>query len=153
MATKQLETVNIESFATNARGWFEVQTTEYDEPLVTKDAKVIKAIEALGTGPANVDVNVKTNGDFINRYLNGAEATNGEVLAAPEPTPEVQAVQTSKRDERAETQERIARQWAFGRAVELHIASGGTASDVLDTDKFAEIKAVADTLLLATSGS
>lgn len=150
MATKQMETVTIEDFATNARGWFEVQTTEYDEPLVTKDAKVIKAIEALGKGPANVEVNVKPNGDFINRYLNAAEATNGEVLAAPEPSPEVTAVQNSKRDERAETQARIQAQWAFGQALQVYIAGGGTLEGLHDTDTFAGVQTAAQILRTAS---
>ena len=150
MATKQLETVTIVSFDTNARGWFEVTTEEYDEPLVTKDAKVIKQVEALGIGPANVDVNVKPNGDFINRYLNGAEATNGEVLAAPAPSAEVQAVTESKRNEREATQLRIEAQWAFGRAIELHIAQGGSLNDLLDSDKFSALQAAAEMLRLGS---
>ncbi len=149
-ATKAMETVTIESITTNERGWTEVQTAEYDEPLVTKESKVKAAAEAIGSGPANVAVNVKTNGNFVNRYLNDIVPSDGEALPAPAPSAEVVEATESRKNEREQTQLRIEAQWAVGRAVELHVGSGGALSDLLDSDKFAEIQTVAETLRTAS---
>lgn len=153
-ATKTFEVVTVVDVNKNERDWYEVEVSEYDEPLVTKEKKLADAALAAKGGSISASIGVKVNGNFTNRYLNAVESANGaSAPAAPASGTQSEIPTVSKRDERSETQERIARQWAMGRSVELHIASGGTAADVLDTDKFAQIKAVADVLLLATSGS
>lgn len=141
-----METVTIEKVQENERGWTEVTTAEYDEPLVTKESKLAKAAKGLAGQKAKVDVNVKENGNFTNRYLNGIEPAEGSTVdetAAAAPTP-------TRKDDREETQKRIAAQWAIGRAVELHAASGGTLETILDGDTFAAVQTVAESLLKAS---
>ncbi len=143
-ATKETVLVTVESAQDTGRsGYWELEVAEYDEPLATKEQKLINVISGLSKGQqVSVQMGVKQNGDFTNRYLN--DITVGTF---PESSvPAVSAVGPSKRDERQDTQARIEAQWAFGRAVELHVAGGGSLADLSDTDKFAALQVAAESL-------
>lgn len=146
-----METVTItEVVEDNGRGWTEVLTEQYPEPLAFKagDKKVAPKLAKIEIpGQANVEVGVKANGSFVNRYLNDIVPANGEVLPAPAPT----QAEKSARSKDEEKQRRIQSQWALGRAVELHVAAGGKLEDVLDTDTFGKLQAVATALDLAAT--
>lgn len=152
MATGTMEVVSVVDVNKNERNWYEIEVKEYDEPLTTKEKKLADAAFAAKDQQIQVQVNVKENGNFTNRFLNDVQSLDGGVPVATTPpasTPEIPTV--SRSNEREDTQRRIAAQWAYGRAIELHIAGGGTLLDALDTDKFQAMSAVADALLLATT--
>ena len=150
-AVKETVLVTVEGVQETGRnGFWEMEVVEYNEPLATKEQKIIDVIKGLAPGQqAQVEMGVKVNGDFTNRYLNSIipTGTNGEG-----PIPQVPAAPLpSKRDERTDTQNRIQAQWAIGRAVELHAASGGDLGSLLDSDTFARLTTVAESLLTAAN--
>jgi hypothetical protein len=148
-ATKETVLVTVEGVQETGRnGFWEMEVAEYDEPLATKEQKIIDLIKNVPQGSqARVEMGVKQNGDFTNRYLNAF--TLGDV---PGNTPQpVAPAGPTKRDERQETQNRIQAQWAIGRAVEIHAATGGDLGSLLDSDNFARLTTVAESLLAAAN--
>lgn len=135
-----METVTIESVETGARGWFNV-TFEDGRTASTKDEALKDKAEEMLNEEVEVDIQTKTKGSFTNIYLNsidgfkgkngsGAKSSYGGTKSAFAPDP--------KRDER------IARQWAYGRATELYAAG----HPLVATDKdLTEIMALAERLL------
>jgi hypothetical protein len=136
---------------TGRNGFWEMEVAEYDEPLATKEQKLIDVIRSLAPGSAvEVEMGVKQNGDFTNRYLNSITPLNGETILQAPAAPSAPAGPT-KRDERESTQARIQAQWAFGQALQVYVAGGGDLQGLHDTDTFAGVQTAADILRTAAN--
>jgi hypothetical protein len=101
----------------NSNGWYEVEF-EGGVKASTKDEDVAQeAFKARGTEVEAVIAEV-TKGKFTNVYLNSVNGVGGKPATARKSSPRTggAAPQAGKDNER------IARQWANGRAVELFIA-------------------------------
>jgi hypothetical protein len=151
-STKEIVLVTVENVQETGRnGFWEMEVAEYDEPLATKEQKIIDVIKSLAAGQqAQVEMGVKQNGDFTNRYLNSITPTGGAVEPKPG-APAPQAVGPTKRDERESTQARIQAQWAFGQALQVYVAGGGDLQGLHDTDTFAGVQTAADILRTAAN--
>jgi hypothetical protein len=151
-ATKETVRVTVEGVQETGRtGFWEMEVTEYDEPLATKEQKLIDVIRSLAPGSAvEVEMGVKQNGDFTNRYLNSVKPLNGETILQAPAAPSAPAGPT-KRDERESTQARIQAQWAFGQALQVYVAGGGDLQGLHDTDTFAGVQTAADILRTAAN--
>ena len=98
-----------------------------------------------------VEFNSRTKGKFTDHYLesvNGEKGNGAAKPAAKKPASSIRPAASGGKDQA--TQERIARQWAFGRATELLIASDREFSFPLDADTAADLKLQASALLDAT---
>jgi hypothetical protein len=151
-ATKETVRVTVEGVQETGRnGFWEMEVVEYNEPLATKEQKLIDVIRSLAPGSAvEVEMGVKQNGDFTNRYLNSITPLNGETILQAPAAPSAPAGPT-KRDERESTQARIQAQWAFGQALQVYVAGGGDLQGLHDTDTFAGVQTAADILRTAAN--
>jgi hypothetical protein len=151
-ATKETVRVTVEGVQETGRnGFWEMEVVEYNEPLATKEQKLIDVIRSLAPGSAvEVEMGVKQNGDFTNRYLNSITPLNGETILQAPAAPAAPAGPT-KRDERESTQARIQAQWAFGQALTIFTAQGYVLKDLLDTDTFAQVQTAAEILRTAAN--
>lgn len=114
-----METVKILDVKKNERDWYEISLEGDDRVLATKDSKLAEVATASVGGAAEVEVNTRTKGNFTNHYL---KSIGGVSESRPAAAPAKRSAPSGGgRD--PETQERIARQWAYGRAVELLMAS------------------------------
>lgn len=146
------ETVTIKEVTSKGNGWFNVELEGDDRVLATKREKLAELANASVGSPVEVEINTREKGRFTDHYL---EAINGEkgdsVLAKARirsVAPRAAASGTTAKS--GDVQERIARQWAFGRATELLIASDREFSFPLDADTLASLEAQANALLNAT---
>jgi hypothetical protein len=151
-ATKETVRVTVEGVQETGRnGFWEMEVVEYNEPLATKEQKLIDVIRSLAPGSAvEVEMGVKQNGDFTNRYLNSITPLNGETILQAPAAPAAPAGPT-KRDERESTQARIQAQWAFGQALTIFTAQGYVLKDLLDTDTFAQVQTAAEIIRTAAN--
>lgn len=145
-----MTTVIVKDVEKKTNGWFEVQF-ESGDPASTKSQEVAdRAFEVRGD-EVEAKINEVTRGKFTNRYLNeiaGVSDGGGPRRASGDGTPRRQQAQGGGRSE--ETQERIARQWAYGRAVELLIGSGKEFDFPLQGEDLANVAKTAETLLERT---
>lgn len=130
----------------NSNGWYDV-TFEDGRKAATKNEEVAKhAFQSRGTSVTAV-ISEVVNGKFTNIYLNeidgvkdgfkprgGSKASGGSAKAGRTPA----------------ENERIARQWAYGRAVELMIGSGAEFAFPLDSAAMSQLAEQAELLLNAT---
>ncbi len=141
-----METVVVKEVVGKPTGWFEIEL-EDGRTVATKLKKLADQAEASQGNAVAVDLTEKVNGKFTNIYLNKIEPTgNGD---APKPAAAVQetvAAQAAPQDAKGE---RIARQWAYGRAVEIGTAFGSLTFP-LDDESVAKLQITADTLLKLT---
>lgn len=143
-------TVTIKEVTDKGNGWFEVALDGDDKVLSTKNAKLAELANAAVGGEAVVEFNSRTKGKFTDHYLesvNGEKGNGAAASSAKKPASRGSAGTTGKSPD---TQERIARQWAFGRATELLIASDREFSFPLDADTSADLKLQAQALLEVT---
>lgn len=144
-----METVTIKDVQKNARDWYEITLDGDDRVLATKDSKLAEVATASIGGAVEVAVNTRTSGKFTNHYLaeiGGVKEERAKFASVPrKPT-----IASSGGQRSPETQERIARQWAYGRAIELLMASEQTVEFPPGKITQDAIKQVADWLLEAT---
>lgn len=134
-----METVTIKEVTDKGNGWFEVALDGDERVLSTKKSKLAELANASVGGTVEVKINTREKGRFTDHYLeeiNGENGDNGST--APSRAPVKRAAPSSGKSDA--TQERIARQWAFGRATELLIASDREFSFPLDADTFSDLK-------------
>lgn len=130
----------------NDRGWYDVELSD-GRTATTKDKKLADvAFQARGTlVKAEVTQKPASNPKFPdNIYLNKIEVLGGAddgAVATAAPAPAA-SIPPSKQQE---TQERIARQWAYGRAVEILVAQG--VSDPLSDKDKTQLSEIANWLL------
>lgn len=141
-----METVQIKDVKTNSRGWTEITLEGDDRVLATKDGNLTDAAKASIGAPVEVEVNTRTKGNFTNHYL----ASLGGVKEASRPRAAASEPARPSRGKSPEEQERIARQWAFGRATELLMASDTEFTFPLDERTFSALAQQASDLLAAT---
>lgn len=143
-----METVTIKDVTKNERDWYEVTLEGDDRVLATKDEKIAEAAtKAIGELNTPVSINTRTKGTYTNHYVeevNGVKGDKPKFAAAPRrSTPGASPAP-------ARDNERIARQWAFGRAVELLMASDTAFDFPLSPAEFEALKTQAQALLDAT---
>jgi hypothetical protein len=138
-ATK--ETVTIKDVTQKPTGWYDIVLEGDDRVLSTKASELAEVANAAKGGSVEVEFTTKENGRFTNHYLEsvgGSKGTTPRRKTSPAPISKA----TPKRDD-----ERIARQWAYGRAVELLIASDTPFNFPLSEDQLKDLAAQADALL------
>lgn len=145
-------TVTIKEVTDKGNGWFEVALDGDDKVLSTKSTTLAELANASVGGEAVVEFNSRTKGKFTDHYLESVNGEKGNGAAKPAAKkPASRAITTAAPGGKSQdTQERIARQWAFGRATELLIASDREFSFPLDADTAADLKLQASALLDAT---
>lgn len=130
----------------NSNGWYEV-TFDNGDKASTKNEELAKAAFQSRGGEVSAVVSEVKNGKFTNVYLNeidgvkdsfkgGGRKAAGSTSAKPGRTP-------------AEN-DRIARQWAYGRAIELMIGSGAEFVFPLDSAAMSQLAEQAEALVKAT---
>lgn len=143
------ETITVKDVERKPSGWVEV-SLEDGRTVATKNSAIAElAFSTRGT-PQQAVIGTSQKGKFTNYYLNAlgevsdkpAGSGNGakSASAIPQAAPAANAVQ-----------ERIARQWAYGRAVELLVASGAEFSLPLDAKTQKVLDTQAATLLEKTA--
>jgi len=142
------ETITVEDVSgPNANGWREV-TFEDGRKASTKDEDIAKEAFQSRGNPVEAVISVSKNGKFTNTYLN---QINGVGEAKPKGRPSSNGgSKTASRGRTPAENERIARQWAYGRAVELLVGSGAEFAYPLDDATLSMIKTQAESLLNAT---
>lgn len=143
-----METVKIKDVQKNSRGWYEVTLEDDDRVLATKDDKLSEVATASIGGAVEVEVNTRTKGNFTNHYLQEINGVKESKSFTRSPASAPRSNGGGGRD--AATQERIARQWAYGRAIELLMASDESVSFPPTREQFAQITETANLLLVAT---
>jgi hypothetical protein len=146
-----VETVVVDDVVKKDTGWYDI-SLEDGRTVSTKARKLADAAFQSKGQEVEVELNTQKKGSFTNIYLNRigdvadskASANGGGArrkAASPkrEEAPR-EVVPVDNRDER------IARQWAFGRAVEMYITLGSSAFPPTDAD-LDEIQAAAEGLL------
>jgi hypothetical protein len=132
-------------------GWKEVTFEGGVAPASTKSQAVADAAFASRGSEVDAVINETKRGNFTNRYLNeiagvsdggGAGRGKGSTTTAAKPS--------GGRGKSPEEQDRIARQWAFGRATELLAASGEEFTLPLEGETLQSVIATAETLLEKT---
>lgn len=150
-----METVTIKDVKKNERDWYEITLEGDDRVLATKDEDLVKAATAaIGGSPVAVEVNTRVKGTYTNHYIVSVdgvkEKSRPRVSGSGPALTRSASPRTSGGGRDPETQERIARQWAYGRAIELLMASEQEFSFPLDQFQFEALKTQADALLEAT---
>lgn len=126
----------------NANGWYEVEFSDGTKASTKSEELAKQAFQSRGT-IATVVISEQKSGKFTNRYLN---EING-VKDAPRPRGKTTSSGTSRTPEQGE---RIARQWAYGRAVELLIASDTNFDFPLSSENMSALSEMATALINAT---
>ena len=146
-----METVRIKDVKKNERDWYEITLEGDDRVLATKDEDLVKAATAaIGGSPVAVEVNTRVKGTYTNHYIVSVDGVKEAARPRATGPSRPAAPRTSGGGRDPETQERIARQWAYGRAIELLMASDQEFSFPLDKFQFDALKTQADALLEAT---
>ena len=146
MTTEKITVVGVDG--PNSNGWYEAEL-EDGRKVSTKDEEVAK--EAFQSRGSEVDaiISSSTKGKFTNVYLN---QINGVGNARP-PRKTVSATPSSPARSGGRTpaeNDRIARQWALGRSVELLVGSGAEFAFPLDDATKKQLTDTADFLLNST---
>ena len=153
---ENLETVKIVDVKKNARDWYEITLDGDDRVVATKNDKLAEAATAAVGKSAEVEINTQTRGAFTNHYLNEIDGVkdDSKPRASAKPRSPISTgyvasgISSGGRD--SATQERIARQWAYGRAIELLMASDKSFDFPLDSLQFDSLRQQAEALLDAT---
>lgn len=117
----------------NASGWYEVEL-EDGRKASTKNEEMAKTAFQSRGSEVPVEISERVNGKFTNIYLNeidGIKDTPKRGRKAS--TTSGSAPAPSRGGKTPEEQNRIARQWAYGRAVELLVGSGAEFAFPLDS--------------------
>lgn len=141
------ETMTVEKVdGPNSNGWYEV-TFEGGKVATTKNEELAKAAFQSRGGEVAVVISERVNGRFTNVYLNeidGVKDTPRKGKATTASAPKSGGGRTPAENDR------IARQWAYGRAIELLIGSGGEFAFPLDSVTMSSVSEVATALINAT---
>ena len=126
-------------------GWFDI-SLEDGRTVSTKARKLADAAMLAKGQEVEGEINTKKSGNFTNHYLNAL----GDISDKPAAKTNGGGRKQSKRDIPPEAatpeipvddrNERIARQWAFGRAIEMYVAD-------LSAQNLDDIEAIAEDLL------
>lgn len=139
-----METITVKEVdGPNSNGWYEVLLDD-GRKVSTKDEAVAKAAFQSRDVEAEAVISSQTKGKFTNVYLN---QINGVGETRPK-KPAAKPAASTGRD--PATNDRIARQWAYGRATELLIGSGAEFVFPLDSKTMSDLSEVASGLLNAT---
>lgn len=144
------ETVSITEVTNKGNGWYDIALDGDDRVLSTKDTKLAEIANASAGTKVEVEINSKEKGNFTNHYLQSINGEKGNDRPAPKKAGSTPTTNGSAYGKSDATQERIARQWAFGRSVELLVSSDREFSFPLDAETFADMKLQAQALLDAT---
>lgn len=123
------ETVTVQDVEKTSSGWFEITLEDDERKLSTKSQELADAAFQSRGKEVEAAITSKVNGRFTNHYVNeiagvkeARRRSNGGARAA---APRAAATPTTTGDiSNAERQRIIQTEWAFGRAVELLMASG-----------------------------
>lgn len=139
-----METVIVKDVSEpNERGWYTVELEDGRTPT-TKNPEVAKAaFQSRGT-EVPVKINEQTSGKFTNLYINEVDGIKDA------PKRGASASRSTGSSAAPKDNERIARQWAYGRAVELLVASGTTFDFPLSSELMSAVAEQANALLNAT---
>src|SRR6476661_1650833 len=109
-----METITVKDVdGPNSNGWYEI-LLEDDRKVSTKDEDVAKAAFQSRGSEAEAVISSTVKGKFTNIYLN---QINGVGEVRPKGKPAARAA--TKPGRTPAENDRIARQWAYGRATEL----------------------------------
>ncbi len=139
------ETVTIKEVASKPSGWYEITLDGDDRKPSTKNEKLAEIAQAAAGGTADVIIGTSTKGAYTNHYLN--EINGVKDAGKPRVTGTRSAAAPAASGRSTETQNDIARQWAFGRAIELLMASQLDFDFPLDATQFESLKQQAQALL------
>lgn len=128
----------------NDNGWYDI-TFESGERAATKNEELAKAAFQSRGSEVPVVMSTRVSGKFTNVYLNEIDGMKDTPKKGARKAPATVASGGFPRDN-----ERIARQWAYGRAVELLIGSEQEFSFPLDSATMSQVSEVATALLNAT---
>lgn len=132
----------------NSNGWYEVVFEDGSKASTKNDDLAKEAFQSRGTEVPAV-VSTVENGKFTNVYLN---EINGVKDAFKKGSKARSASSAPKGGRTPAENDRIARQWAYGRAVELLVASGQEFVFPADSALMSQIAEQAELLLNATKG-
>jgi hypothetical protein len=141
-----LETVVIRSVEKKNDKWYRVVLADDDRVPETNDAKLADRAQELSGQEVQVEIGHKKNGKFDNYYLNKIVGEGGS-LAAPARKVTSKPSESESFDTRKQRQ--INRQWAYGRSLEVFIASGVTPAQILG-EEFELVKQLAERLAAET---
>lgn len=137
------QTVVVERVVPTRGDWFEVHF-EDGSKASTKNPAIAEAAEASVGDQVLAVINSKQNGNFTNYYLNQI----GDVKDAPaKAKPRTAKSMTTPAAGPDDRDKRISTQWAYGRSVELLMASGRDFDLPLDEDTQAVLESTAAWLL------
>ena len=144
----QTEKIEVKSVdGPNDNGWYEVELSD-GRKSSTKDEAVAKEAFARLGEEVDAVIGTTTKGNFTNIYLNQINGVGDLKPAARRSSGAARSGGGSAAP--AKDTERIARQWAYGRATELLIAAGGPAAFPLSPEDMSNLSAQAKALLDAT---
>lgn len=130
----------------NERGWAKVELGD-GRVVETKNDEIIQAARTAAASGVSIEatINTQEKGKFTNHYLNGLGDISDE---RPKTNGRAKTQTTSESSGRSNaTQKVIETEWAFGRAVELLMASGEEFTLPLDTKVKSNLEATAAYLL------
>ena len=142
------ETVTVKTVTgPNDRGWYKVGLDDGRE-VETKNDEIVQAARTAAASGVSIEatINTQEKGKFTNHYLNGLGDISDE---RPKRTNGSATTQKTSGDSGRSnaTQKVIETEWAFGRAVELLMASGEEFTLPLDTKVKSNLEATAAYLL------
>ena len=141
-----METVTVKSVEKTPSGWNEI-LLEDGRKVSTKDSKLAEAAFQSRDKEIQVEINTTTRGDFTNHYLNAIE---GVEAGSPRRSNGAAPRGRSGGGKSPAEQERIARQWAYGRAVEALSMSSTDFTVPFDDATKAALTETAEWLLSQT---
>lgn len=130
----------------NSNGWWEV-TFEDGKKASTKNEDVAKAAFQSRGGEVPAVISEVVNGKFTNVYLNEIDGVKDSFKKGGR---KAAAAPAAKAGRTPAENDRIARQWAYGRAVELLIGSGAEFAIPLDSATMSQLAETAEALINAT---
>lgn len=146
-----VQNVTVTDVEETSNGWFEITLTDENGDQVvasTKDTKVSEAaFQSRGT-EVEAEINTVEKGKFTNVYLNTIAGVGGKSAGKPGAKKSAPAAAIPQKGN--DVQERIARQWSYGRAVELLTGSGADFIYPLDEEFQKYVQEQADWLLSQT---
>jgi len=141
------ETIIVKEVNEGTNGWYEV-SLEDGRKASTKDKRLADAAFATRGQEIEAELGTSTNGKFTNIYLNGI--TGVETNGGPRPARGRSTGGSAPRGKSPEEQDRIARQWSYGRAVELLATSSTEFTLPLNDATKKALTETADWLLAQT---
>lgn len=144
MSTVTVEVKDVDG--PNANGWYEI-TFDDGTKASTRSEEVAKAAFQSRDAMAEARITESTSGRFTNRYLN---EINGVSDGGPKKRSGGSSGASRSAARTPAENDRIARQWAYGRATELLIGSGAEFTFPLEPEVMSQISEQAEALLNAT---